>query len=276
MEIMEKDVLVGYKEELMKRNLSENTREIYMRQAAAFIHFLNGRKVSRELLNDYKNFLIERYSPKTIVLYEISVNLYLKYIGSSLRMEIDKYQQVRSLHNVITANECRKLLEYTNCSKRKKYYLIIMTIMYTGIRISELSYITYKALTSGDGYVLVRNKGKVREIYISRSLNELLLQYCIECHITDGVVFRGKNDNPISRNTVWRMLKIYAENCGIPIEHVYPHSFRHHFAKEYMNKYRNLPELSDILGHSSIETTRIYTSSTSDEKRERLENLYHF
>lgn len=151
-------------------------------------------------------------------------------------------------------------------------YYILRTIALTGIRIGELKYITVDAVNTG--WAEVYNKGKYRNIYISRNLSEELLNYCNDNGISTGIVFRGRNrEEGISPAGVWKNMKYIAEQVGVPLEKVYPHNLRHLFAKTYMEKVGDVTELSDLLGHSRLETTWIYTKTTAEEKRNRLEKL---
>jgi site-specific recombinase XerD len=141
----------------------------------------------------------------------------------------------------------------------------------TGIRIGELEYVTVMAIVKGS--CIVFNKEKYHQIYIPCTLQEELLKYCRKEKISSGPIFLGNRQTPVSRSGVWKMLKKLAEMVGVPEEKVHPHSFRHLFAKSYRKQYGDITELADILGHSSIEMTRIYTVTTVEEKRSRLNSL---
>ena len=161
-------------------------------------------------------------------------------------------QKKCSVENVISRKEYQELLNYAKSSGRKKYYYIMRTLALTGIRVSELQYITVETLETGR--VQVYNKGKIRDVYLPDVLIRELKKFCREEKENDGIIFRGRGGDPIK-------------------EKVHPHSFRHFFAISYMERYGNLAELADLLGHTSIETTRIYTTSTVEEKRRKLNNL---
>ena len=153
----------------------------------------------------------------------------------------------------------------------QKYYCIMRTLAMTGIRISELSGCTIEALHHGK--FVICGKGRMREIYLPEKLVAELKSYCIETQITSGAIFLGNKNKPISRNAVYKMLHHVANLEGIPRQKVHPHSFRHLFAITYLKQYADLPELADIMGHSSLETTRIYTRNISDERRKRINKL---
>lgn len=142
------------------------------------------------------------------------------------------------------------------------------TLALTGIRVSELQYITVETLETGR--VQVYNKGKIRDVYLPDVLIRELKKFCREEKENDGIIFRGRGGDPINRITVYKMIAYLGDMVGIKKEKVHPHSFRHFFAISYIERYGNL---ADLLGHTSIETTRIYTTSTVEEKRRKLNNL---
>lgn len=172
---------------------------------------------------------------------------------------------------MITEKEYKMLLDYARESGREKYYLIMKVIALTGIRVSELQYITVEMLDKG--YVQVFNKGKAREIYLPDNLISPLHAYCESKDIRSGPVFRGNTGAPISRTAVWKMLKHMSDMVGIDKDKVYPHSFRHFFALSYMEHFSNIFELADILGHSDLSVTRIYATTSIEQKRKRMNCL---
>lgn len=146
------------------------------------------------------------------------------------------------------------------------------TITQPGIRVGELKYVTVEAIQVG--ITIVWNKEKYRNVYLTNKLCEELQIYCSDNNISEGPIFCGnKKGRTITNGAVWKSLKYIAIQAGIPQELVYPHSFRHLFAKEYMRKIGDISELADLLGHTRLETTWIYTKTTSEEKRVRLEHL---
>ena len=156
-------------------------------------------------------------------------------------------------------------------SGRKKHYLIMRTLALTGCRIGELEGVTTQALADG-GYK-IRNKGKIRDIYLPDKLVKELEDYCREKGIQKGYVFTGRKGKPITSNGVYRMMQKIADMTGVPLEKAHPHSLRHLFALTYIDTYNNIGELADILGHSSLEITRIYLSSSREEKRNKMNRL---
>lgn len=266
------DRIEEYQEKLKNEELTDSTVRLYVREARFLLEWSGYNLRSKRQVIQYKKKLEDRYSVATVNLKVIAVNRYLSFCGRpDWRLRQKKLQKSRSLETVITETEYRVLEEYLLLTGQKKYYAILKTLASTGIRVSELQYITVEHVRKG--YAKIENKGKVREIYISDSLGRIVLGYCREAGISGGAVFCGNQGLPISRVAVWKKINQMAEKTGIPKEKLHPHSFRHYFALRYMDRYNNLFELADILGHSSLETTRIYLSSSIEDKRRRLDDL---
>lgn len=262
-----------YENYLRERELSKGTCELYLKQAELFLNYVGDRPLSKEEVFSYREELLKRkLSVSTVNLYIIAVNCYLKYAGySDFTVRTVKVQRKNSIDNVINRREYQSMLSYAKSSGHEKYYYIMKTLALTGIRVSELKFFTVEVLQKGVTYVY--NKGKIREVYLPDCLIKELMEYCGREQIKEGIIFRGKEYQPINRTTVYKMMVYLADMVGIPKEKAHPHSFRHFFAITYMEHYANLAELADILGHSNMETTRIYTTSSSEEKRRRLNCL---
>lgn len=149
--------------------------------------------------------------------------------------------------------------------------LLLQTICATGIRVSELQAISVESLNSGRAEL--RSKGKIRMILIPRKLCQMLRRYCREQRITDGCVFVTKNGQPLDRSNIWKMMKRAAEEAKVKTKKVYPHNLRHLFAQTYYKKYKDIVRLADILGHSNVDTTRIYTAKNGQEQQKQIEHL---
>jgi len=197
----------------------------------------------------------------------------LKWLGfRELAVKTKRIQTSNGLENMITKECYLKMLRYADTHNKKKMYYIMKTIAQTGIRIGELQFVTFEAVREGS--TIVWNKGKYRTIYFTDNLCKELLRYCDETSCTGGVIFCGRDRGKvITPGAVWKGLKYIARQVEVSEQIVYPHSFRHLFAKEYMRKVGDISELADLLGHSRLETTWIYTKTTSDEKRRKLELL---
>ncbi|MDO4340118.1 MAG: tyrosine-type recombinase/integrase [Eubacteriales bacterium] len=263
----------GYEAYLREHELSEGTIGIYLRYAKQIDEYMQKAGVSKQTVLDYKQGLKQKEAaPATFNLAIISVNKYLKFAGlEECTVKTQKIQRRKSLENVISIDEYVKMLQEAKTEKRTKYYYIMKALALTGCRVSELRYFTVEVLQKKK--IMVDNKGKTREIFLPDGLIRELEEYCAKTGIKSGVIFKGNTEKPIGRASVYKMLSRIGADAGIPKEKVYPHSFRHLFAVTYMNRYGNLTELADILGHANLETTRIYTLSTAEEKRKRLDNL---
>lgn len=265
--------LENYEEYLLQRELTGQTIKIYLRQAKDFLNYAEDRVITKKEVISYKQILLERGQKlSTTNLQIVAVNSYLKYAGyNDCVVKTQKQQGRQCPDNIMTVEEYREMLEWARESGREKYYYIMRTLALTGIRISELSGCSVEALDRGR--FVICNKGKSREIYLPDKLVNGLREYCVRQGIKEGTIFLGNKGKPISRIAVYKMLVRMADYVNIPREKVHPHSFRHLFAVTYMQQYSNLFELADILGHSSLETTRIYTATTADEKRKKINEL---
>lgn len=190
----------------------------------------------------------------------------------SLTVRNIKVQQRASLEEIIDEDEYMRLLKAARREKKLNMRMIMKVLRETGIRIEELRFITVESIKSH--YVQVNNKAKIRNIIIRTSLRKELKAYCKQQGITAGYIFPGRNpDMPISTSAVWKNLKQIAGKEKVKKSKVHPHSFRHLFAVSFLEQGGSLAELSDILGHSSIETTRIYVRTTDKMKLRKLDNM---
>lgn len=258
---------------LHDHELSVRTQEIYLQHTQRFLEWLDGRQLTKPEAMDYKELLIRTgRKTSTVNLAITAVNRYLRFAGyKECTVRALKVQKLQCPDNVLSLSEYRRMMAYARQTGQEKYYCIMRTLALTGIRVSELSGCTVEAV--GEGGFEVENKGKRRNVYLPRKLTGDLKQYCMDAHIENGVIFRGSQGQPISRVAVYKMLVRLAQRAGVPWEKAHPHSFRHLFAITYMQKYSNLTELADILGHSSMETTRIYTMTSAEDKRRRMNEL---
>ena len=234
--------LVEYEKDMQIQELSARTIHKYLADIGDWLEQMEGGIITKEMVISYKKELSKGYKVTSVNSKIISLNRYLRWLG---------------FPDLVVRTE------------RIKLYYIMKTIAGTGLRIGELKYVTVQAIT--DGYTQIWNKGKYRYIYFSEPLCMELMEYCNDSGISEGIVFIGRKEGKvITSAAVWKGLKNLAKELGIPEDTVFPHSFRHLFAKNYMEKVGDITELADILGHSRLETTWIYTKTTSAEKRKRL------
>ena len=254
--------------ELRLSEKSQRTITKYTCDVQKFIHFIPEEgEITKEHVLDYKAHLCSsEFKTNSINTYLVILNRFHRWAtipGMSVK-EI-RTQQKSSISDVVSSSDAKRLLRYAKKRKRDDIYLIMKIISTTGIRISELEYFTVESIQKH--HFKAFNKGKEREIILTQELARELRKYCRDHKITEGKIFT------LSIPTIWRQMKNTASDAKVALEKVHPHSFRHLFAKEFMEQYNNVLDLADILGHSSLETTRIYTRSTLDEKRKKLENM---
>lgn len=265
--------LCDYEKDMNRQELSARTIHKYLTDIMQWLEQVEGPVITKEMLISYKRKLAGKYKAATANSKIISVNRYIKWLGfADLTVRTERIQLPNVLDKMITKENYFAMLKFARDTGRWKIYYIMKTIAGTGLRIGELKYVTVQAIT--DGCTQIWNKRKYRTIYFSELLCEELLRYCNMIDIEQGVVFPGRTEGEvIASATVWKDLKYIATSIGIPKDTVFPHSFRHLFAKNYMERIGDITELADILGHSRLETTWIYTKTTSAEKRKRLELL---
>lgn len=262
--------LEEFRKYLLRNNLSENTMASYVCAVTQF--YKKHNIVTKTTLLAFKAYLMEEYKPNTVNVRIQAMNKYLDYKRKScLKMKCIRIQQKHFLENVIS-NEDYKLL----CKKLKKdekyvYYFIVKYMACTGARISEV--VKFKTQHIIDGMMDLYSKGgKMRRLYIPTRLQNETLKWLKQAGIEDGYIFRNKNNIQISERGISKEIKNYAkkQNC-FEIETIYPHSFRHRFALNFIEANPDLTLLADILGHSSIETTKIYTRMTSRQQKAIIE-----
>ncbi len=262
-----------YREFLIKRELSEKTVNKYLRDSERFYTDIGENEIDFNSVSEYKNRLIRRYKSTTVNSYLISLNLYWNWCGrDDLCVSLIKCQRSYFSACEFSVSEYHSMIDYAKRSGNIKWYIIMRCLGSLGIRVGELKFITYESLIRSCAEILF--KAKLRTILFPETLREELISYCKICGIENGPVFLNKKGTaPIDPSVVWRNLKRIACMCGIDESKVFPHNFRHMFARVYMDTYHNIVDLADILGHSSIETTRIYTKTSKEVQRKRIELL---
>ncbi len=264
--------LSGFRTFLQDKNLSKNTIDVYLHAVGLFQEYQRNVPVTRQSVQMYVQKLKTEYGVSTVNLYSVAINQYLVWNNQTeCCIKIKGNHRRKRVENVLSKEEYKKLLDHLKNRGDEKYYAILRTLAGTGIRISELQYITTDTLCAG--MAEVHNKGKTREVYIGESLQKELKIYCKKNKIVHGAVFLGNGKTPITRGAVNQKLLKIAEAAGIEKDKVHPHAFRHLFAKEYMMQYKNIAELACVLGHESIETTMIYLANSSREYIERVSGL---
>ena len=224
------DMREAYIAEMKLNELSSSTIAKYVADINQWLS-IAPEKISKASILDYKENLCAKYKVASVNSKIISINRYLKWLGiKELTVKTKRIQNPSGLENMITKECYLKMLRYADARNKRKQYCIMKTIAQTGIRIGELKYVTVEAVK--EGYTVVWNKGKYRTVYFTDSLRHELLRYCVEIECSAGVIFSGREKgSPITSGAVWKSLKYIARQVEVPEEMVYPHSFRHLFAK---------------------------------------------
>ena len=260
-----KDKLEEFIVELKYSEKAENTFKKYKVDVCQFINSIEHENdINKDDVIKYKREMMEsKFKPSTINSKIISINKFLKYVGlNELLVKQLKIQKTNSLNEVMTPIDYKRLLRTSKKNGDNQLYLIMKILASTGIRFSELKYFTVEKL---DYYIEVNNKGKIRNIIVRQDLYREIKKYCRENNI------KGKL---INKSTVWRRMKKIAGIASVKKSLVHARSFRHLFAVLYLEQNNNnVLELADILGHESLDTTRIYTRSTDELKRKKLEKM---
>ena len=256
---------------LLEEERSAATIEKYGRDVLSFLSWLSDREeISKEVVVGYKQAIIGKYKTTSANSMLVSVNRFLDFIGKKdCQVKLFKIQRnpFRKKDKELTKEEYNRLILAAKAKSSSRLFLMIQAICSTGIRVSEHRFITREALERGR--ITIYNKGKERVVFLPKKLKKCLLQYCRQNGIYSGPVFVTKNGTPVNRCNVWAEMKALCKEAGVSPEKVFPHNLRHLFAVPYYRMQKDIVHLADILGHSNIEYTRIYTF-TSEEEHARV------
>lgn len=256
---------------LTKQDLADNTVASYKWTVNHFI--TNYGEFNRENLLAYKGFLMEHFKPQTVNLRLQGINKYLEFIRKDkLKMKFVRVQQKNFLENVISDADYRFLKKKLKSDGLLEWYFVVWFMGATGARISEL--LKIKAEHVEVGYLDIYSKGgKIRRLYIPKKLREEAGKWLVAEGIDSGYIFKNRYGNVISARGISQQLKHFATQYGLDAKVVYPHSFRHRFAKNFLEKYNDIAFLADLMGHESIETTRIYLRRTATEQQQLVDKI---
>lgn len=270
--LSEKDVETFHKH-LIRAEKSTATMEKYLRDVRAFLVFSGQAAITKDLVMAYKQALLEKnYAVRSINSMLASLNSLLDFLGwgdckvKSLKIQRQTYC---AEEKELTKAEYLRLLEASR--NQPQLNLIMQTICGTGIRVSELKYFTVETVRRGE--IVVSCKSKTRTILLPGKLKKLLLEYAKKNKIQSGAVFVTRNGKPVNRSNIWAQMKRLCEIAGVKPSKVFPHNLRKLFARTFYGIEKDIAKLADILGHSSINTTRIYIMTTGTEHRRKIERL---
>ena len=258
---------------LLRAERSAATAAKYRREAEAFIRWLGGRAASQDLAVEYKARLAQERTAAGVNGAVAALNKFFDFLGlADCRLKAARVQRqtFRDSGRELSQAEYKRLL--AAAGRRDRRLLLVMeTICATGIRVSELRFFTLEAVRAGK--TVVTNKGKTRDVYLPGKLRRLLLDYARERKIAAGPVFVTQGGKPLDRSNLWRAMKRLCALAGVAAKKVFPHNLRHLFARTYYALEKDVVRLADILGHSNINTTRLYTLDTGETHRRRLDRL---
>ena len=260
-----------FKNYLFHQNLSKNTIDSY--STSVEIYLKDFGEITKQNLLAFKAILVDKYKGKTVNLRIQGINKYLEFLGKDkLKLKYIKIQQKTYLENVISDADYEffktKLLKDENY----EWYFVVRFLAATGARVSELIQFKFEHLYRG--FIdLYTKSGKIRRIFIPKKLRTKALEYYSSVNRKDGYLFLNKEGKQITTRGIAHQLKALAEKYNMNLNVVYPHSFRHRFAKNFLEKRKDIALLADLMGHESIETTRIYLRKTSEEQQEIVDKL---
>ena len=261
-------------EYLIGQEKSQSTIKTYQRELFSLQMYLDDSAVTKEKLLNYKAMIKDRYTPSTCNVTIAAVNSFLKFAGrvdlcvKPLKVQKNIYE---STDKSLTKRDFDKMVRAAQKSGQERTALIIQTICSTGIRVSELQFITVEALQKGTAQISC--KGKNRVVFLPSTLRNLLKRYAEKHNITSGGIFVTRSGKPLDRSNIWKSMKQLCDIAGVKSGKVFPHNLRHLFAKTYYSAEKDISRLADILGHSNVNTTRIYTRETGAVHARQIEAL---
>ncbi len=259
---------------LKNEERSPATLSKYTHDVAHLFTYLEGRAISREEVLGYKENLLRHYAVRSANSMLAAVNAFFRFCGR-LDLCVKRFRVQRDAFSPaekeLTREEYLRLVSSARANQNERLSLVIETICATGIRVSELSSITAEAARAGEATVTC--KGKTRRVFIVRELQRKLVNYARGHGITAGPVFLSRNGRPLSRHDVWRGMKALCRAAGVAPAKVFPHNLRHLFARTFYGIEKDIAKLADVLGHASIDTTRIYIATTCREHKRKMERM---
>lgn len=271
---MTKQRIREFKIHLLEEEKAPATVEKYIRDIGAFALWNGEMEPSKQEVLAYKEKLISEYAPASVNSILSSLNSFFSFCKwHHLKVKILKIPKkiFESQEKELTKEEYRRLLLAAKSKKNLRLYYLMQTICSSGIRVSELRFVTVDAVQKEQA--VIRCKGRMRVVMLPRELCKLLRSYAKEEGITEGPVFVTRTGAPLDRSTIWKMMKDLCAAANVPREKVFPHNLRHLFARTYYSVQKDIVRLADILGHSNINTTRIYTMETGEVHRRQLQRL---
>ena len=272
-QLITNELLLAFSEYLQSNERAPGTIEKYLRDVSAFRIWLGNRSVTKELTAEWKERLLENnHAPVTVNSMLAAVNSFFRFAGwEDCQVKFLKLQRrlFRDAGRELSRAEYERLVETAANLSRPRLALLMEAICGTGVRVSEVRYLTVEAVQAGRADISL--KGKIRTILIPNKLCRKLLKYARK--ITSGEIFLTRSGKGMSRRQIWAEMKSLCERAGVEPSKVFPHNLRHVFAAAFYKSCKDIVRLADVLGHSSVETTRIYLLTTGVEHAQMLERL---
>lgn len=268
------DMLLAFKSFLISGEKEKLTVEKYMRDIKKFREFAGEREIEKSVILKYKEEIGKSYAVSSANSMIASVNSFMRFAGweelcvKQFRMQKQMFCRA---NRELSREEYIRLITAAKSKGNERLNLILQTICATGIRVSELRFVTVEAVKKGEA--AVQMKSKTRVIFFVRKLRAMILEYAARKKIESGCIFVTKSGKVINRTEVWRDMKGLCRQAGVAEEKVYPHNLRHLFARTFYKIEKDIAKLADILGHSSINTTRIYIVTTVEEHKKKMEEM---
>lgn len=269
---MTNDIVIAYTNWLITEERSAATVEKYLRNVTAFLEWLGEESLTKEAVIRFKATLSGQ--PSTVNGVIASVNSLLTFLGHpdwKVKPVKSQRRTYRSKEKNLTKEEYERLIRTAETIGNERLARIVEALGSTGMRVSELRFLTLEALEGRE--MTICNKGKMRTILLTADLVRKLKRYCKARGIKDGAVFVSRNGVPLARTQIWTEIKRLCEKAGVDPQKGFPHNLRHLFAVIHYRLHRDIVKLADILGHSNVNTTRIYLIDTGDEHRRQLEAM---
>ena len=259
---------------LKNEEKSNATIEKYLRDVKCFFSLVKEKRIEKSHVLSYKQHLISDYAVSSANSMLAAMNDFFRFVDAAFLCVKQFKQQrdaFRTAEKELTREEYNRLVRAAESEKNTRLSLLLQTICGTGIRISELAFVTVEAAAKGE--TSVNCKGKIRHIFLVSALRKKLLRYAHSQGITHGPIFRSKCGAPLNRSNVWREMKALCRSAGVSPTKVFPHNLRHLFARVFYSIEKDIAKLADLLGHTSINTTRIYIASCAGEHKKHMETM---
>ncbi len=268
------ETINSFRAYLVEEEKSISTVNKYLHDVRKFAEWMGKRKLCKTDVLKYKSYLCDRYAPTSVNVTISALNSFFDFMELyNLRVKNLKIQKPIFIpaDKELTKREYERLIKVAKQRKKDRLCLLMQTVCSTGIRVSEVRYITVEAVKRG--VADINCKGKNRRVFLPQQLCKVLKRYAEEKQIKSGAVFVTKNGNPLDRSNIWSDMKKLCKEADVSEKKVFPHNLRHLFARTYYNVQKDVVRLADILGHSSVNTTRIYTMETGEMHCRQIQEL---